>query len=75
LKVLQQLDLSHNQLNEIPEWFGNLESLIKLNIEENKLAKLPESVLNLSNLKSISAQYGNQFDETSNSILKKLKYG
>ena len=56
----------------IPEWFGNLESLTKLDIEENQLIKLPESMLNFSKLKILRANSGNQFDESAKNILKKL---
>ncbi len=44
------LDLSENELNNLPKSIGNLPNLIRLNLRENKISSLPESITNLSKL-------------------------
>lgn len=47
---LRRLDLSGNELTELPESAGNLKSLNELNLENNPLVSLPLGLINLSNL-------------------------
>ena len=47
------LDIRRNNLNEIPEFIGNLKNLLQLNLGSNNLEILPESIGNLTNLKII----------------------
>ncbi len=48
---LVKLDLSKNQLEELPEYFGQLRNLKHLDLYSNKLEKLPVSFASLKNLK------------------------
>jgi len=50
LPKLDWLDISNNQLNELPESIGNLFKLNRLYLQNNKLTDLPQSIGNLSNL-------------------------
>ena len=54
IKVLR---LYGNNIKELPEWIGELQSLEKLYLGKNKLTSLPESIGQLKNLKLLSAQY------------------
>ncbi|QEK37920.1 hypothetical protein FZC35_00785 [Candidatus Cytomitobacter indipagum] len=48
LESLKYLNISLNQLTELPKEIGKLKSLTVLDIENNNLTKLPEEVLSLS---------------------------
>lgn len=42
---LQELDLSNNQIHALPDTFGTLDSLTKLNVDQNPLVVPPEEVV------------------------------
>jgi hypothetical protein len=48
-----QLDLSYNNLTDIPECIGNFINLQVLYLHDNKLTTLPESICNLTNLEEL----------------------
>ncbi|XP_065628309.1 disease resistance protein RUN1-like [Quercus suber] len=50
---LTELDLSHCNLQEIPDAFDYLSSLLILNLEGNKFIWLPKSMIQLSNLQDL----------------------
>jgi len=54
LLELQHLDLSINELEELPDYFAELGELAYLNVERNDLYDLPESLLKLSKLAYIN---------------------
>jgi 5-methylcytosine-specific restriction protein B len=47
------LELSSNQLTELPEFISNLKSLMKLNLSKNKLENIPEFIGSLKNLEDL----------------------
>lgn len=51
LKTIVDLDLSKNQLTELPESFGELVHLQRLDLFENKLTELPLSFAGLERLR------------------------
>lgn len=69
LTELVELDLSYNELTELPANFGALfNKLEKLNISENKLTTFPDSVFEgLVNLKELNLSW-NQLKELSYSV-------
>jgi Leucine-rich repeat (LRR) protein len=54
LRILEQLNLSNQSLETLPESIGILHNLINLNLEDNELETLPESIGNLSNLRILN---------------------
>ena len=46
-----KLDLSKNQLQELPEYFGQMRNLRHLDLYSNQLERLPVSFAQLKNLK------------------------
>ena len=48
LKNLTKLNISYNNITELPESIGNLTNLTDLNIGSNKLTKLPNWIGNLT---------------------------
>ena len=48
------LNLSNNELTEIPKELGNLANLQALNLEGNRLTTVPKELGYLSNLKKLS---------------------
>jgi len=61
LAKLQSLNISYNQLTELPELLGNLIQLQLLDLSNNKLAKLPNSLCQLAQL-SVLNLMNNQLD-------------
>jgi Leucine-rich repeat (LRR) protein len=55
LKLLQELDLSYNQLKELPTTLGDIPSLTTLFLNNNQLKKIPISLTNLQ-LKKLNLQ-------------------
>jgi internalin A len=47
------LDLSWEQITELPEEIGQLTNLTSLNLGDNQLTLLPESIVQLTNLTSL----------------------
>ncbi len=54
LTSLKTLDLSWNNITELPEWISSLSSLEELNLRGNKLEALPETISSLSSLKILN---------------------
>eukprot|EP01105_Mastigella_eilhardi_P008792 TRINITY_DN2113_c0_g1_i5.p1 TRINITY_DN2113_c0_g1~~TRINITY_DN2113_c0_g1_i5.p1 ORF type:complete len:2389 (+),score=489.03 TRINITY_DN2113_c0_g1_i5:142-7308(+) len=59
LPQLTRMDLSHNQLGQLPEGLRQLTSLVTLKIAQNRLTKIPEMILHLPALTSLDL-CGNQ---------------
>ncbi|XP_005097382.1 uncharacterized protein LOC101861361 [Aplysia californica] len=57
LPHLSRVDLSHNQLQGLPESFGLLFHLKEIHLEHNKLHSLPESFVHLVKLEKIDLSY------------------
>jgi predicted ATPase len=53
----QKLDLSGQNLTEIPEEISKLENLTELDLSENQISEIPESISKLQNLISIDLSY------------------
>jgi len=76
LKNLEYLDLSNNEITEIPENINNLENLKELYLSFNKISKVPEQIEELSQLEILDLDH-NLITEFPNEItisknLKKL---
>ena len=56
-KQLKELDLSRNNLTEVPGDVWELEQLEVLDLGWNKLTSLPESITKLSNLTVLNLSY------------------
>ncbi len=54
LSLLQDLNISQNEISTLPEKFGNLLNLTELNLSGNKIVRFPTSMTNLKNLKSLN---------------------
>jgi Leucine-rich repeat (LRR) protein len=54
LTTLTTLDLSGNQLSDLPASFGNHTKLTELNLSDNKISQLPQSFGNLTALKTLN---------------------
>jgi Leucine-rich repeat (LRR) protein len=51
LKELKRLDVSNNDISNIPAWFFTLENLIYLDLSKNKISNLPSDISHLTKLK------------------------
>ena len=60
LAKITKLNLSHCDLEEIPEAVGNLSELEELSLMNNKLTDLPSSLIHLEKLRKIELE-GNRF--------------
>jgi internalin A len=63
------IDLSNNELTEIPESIAKLTNLTTLDLRGNKLTKIPESITKLTNLTTLNLR-NNQLTEIPESITK-----
>jgi leucine-rich repeat protein SHOC2 len=54
LKSLEVLDLSYNNIDELPEDIEKLENLRTLNLKGNKLKSVPKSILKIKKLNYIN---------------------
>ncbi|KAM3821018.1 leucine-rich repeat and death domain-containing protein 1 [Vipera latastei] len=54
LTSLKELDISHNELQEIPESIGDIQSLVTLIANNNCLTQLPSSFSSLCNLQHLN---------------------
>ena len=59
---LKALDLSKNQLEELPDFIGGLDSLVYLDLSKNKLAVFPVEICRLTGLKTLIVNR-NEFEE------------
>ncbi|EGC33072.1 roco8, ROCO family protein [Dictyostelium purpureum] len=64
---LESLNLSHNQLSNIPSSFSRLELLSKLNLNHNNFVNIPIPVYQLFNLEELSVS-GNQLTSITDMI-------
>lgn len=55
LLSLNRLDVSYNQLTQLPAGCGNLRELLSLNVEANRLRHLPDSLSGCVSLQSLVA--------------------
>ena len=70
---IQELNLSHNQLTELPEnIFNNLNQLQILWLSGNQLTQLPENIFNNLNQLQILWLNGNQLTQLPENIFQKL---
>ncbi|KAJ6637501.1 Leucine-rich repeat-containing protein 40 [Pseudolycoriella hygida] len=53
LLMLEELDLSHNELTSIPEGIGFLVRISKLTLSHNKLKNLPDDMVNIRRLNTL----------------------
>lgn len=54
LQGVTHLDLSHNEIAQIPAWISELHSLKNLNLMGNKLTKLPSEIWNVFDLSRLN---------------------
>jgi hypothetical protein len=59
---VELLDLSNNQLHELPEWFARLRSLKVLFLSSNRFSHLPKVLRRISSLKMLGIR-SNQIEE------------
>jgi Leucine-rich repeat (LRR) protein len=69
LRYLRSLDLSGNDIDTLPTWFGNLCHLKNLNLSKNKLTSLPDFMASFCNLDSLNLAE-NQISTTSVAVTK-----
>ncbi|WP_230968440.1 COR domain-containing protein, partial [Nostoc sp. WHI] len=67
LTNLTQLDLSGNQITQIPEAITNLTNLTRFHIGGNKITQIPEAIANLTNLTQLDLS-GNQITQIPEAI-------
>lgn len=58
--LLKSLNLANNQLKQIPEAIGGLQSLESLDLSQNQISKIPQALGTLPQLKELHLK-GNQF--------------
>lgn len=56
--LITRLDLTHNELTEIPGWIGELGLLRTLRVEGNRLSDLPTEIGRLTGLRELSLGWG-----------------
>lgn len=56
-KNIKTLDLSHQNLDEIPEYILELSSLESLNLSHNHLRELPQTIGKLKSLKALDISW------------------
>jgi hypothetical protein len=72
---LEALDLSSNQLSELPDSITRLQNLSQLHLRNNQLSELPDSIIHLQNLSELDLS-SNHLSELPDSIihLQNLSY-
>ena len=70
IRTLQELDLSNNKLETLPDRFGNnnIKFISRLNLSNNKLSALPESIRQLQLLEVLDLS-NNQFTKVPDQVL------
>ena len=70
IRTLQELDLSNNKLETLPNSFdnNNIKFISRLNLSNNKLSSLPDSFKKLQLLRVLDIS-GNQFTKVPNEVL------
>jgi internalin A len=53
IKMLKDLDLSENNISQVPNEIGNISNLYFLHLQGNKLTLLPETLSNLKKLRYV----------------------
>jgi Leucine-rich repeat (LRR) protein len=66
------LDLSHNELSDLPKEIGLLRELRNFNLNVNRLTNLPDELCRLTNLQSLKLEH-NRFKKIP-LVLKKMKF-
>uniref|UniRef100_H3CUD3 Multifunctional ROCO family signaling regulator 1 n=1 Tax=Tetraodon nigroviridis TaxID=99883 RepID=H3CUD3_TETNG len=72
LQLLEELDISFNELHEIPRSFSGLTNLRTLDVDHNKLNQFPPEILSLGSLEELDCS-GNKFENLPADIMK-LKF-
>lgn len=54
MEDLEILNLSHNDLSEIPQNIGNLKHIKEINLSDNNLRNLPDTIMELSELNTLN---------------------
>lgn len=60
----EELDLSEQNLTELPDWIGNLTNLKSLYLQGNKLSSIPEEIGNLTSLEYLDIGCGSGDEES-----------
>lgn len=63
LTLLEELNLSHNELRELPNTIGSLHNLTVLNLAYNKIKTVPLSLFSLEKLSKIYLDYHSLFND------------
>ena len=71
IPALTELDLSENELTEMPEELGGLTNIEEINLSMNKLEKLPASIANLKQLKKLTI-FNNKISQEEQAKIKAL---
>jgi Leucine-rich repeat (LRR) protein len=74
LSELEVLDLSSNNIENIPYNIENLSKLKELNLSDNKLTNIPDSILKLKKLKYLNLYNNNLSSYTKMNIRSTLKF-
>ena len=66
------IDLSHNQLSELPEDIGQLKTLKKLDLRSNQFAELPLEISELKVLKRLDLRNNTNLNNAEIEKLRKV---
>jgi len=71
-ETIETLDLSYNQLGELPTEIASLKKLVRLNLDGNSLVSLPEFLYKLPSLNHLSLDGNPLSEETRNELHQKF---
>jgi Leucine-rich repeat (LRR) protein len=74
-KEIAGLDLSNNQLQELPKGIGQCQKLLQLSISDNPLQSLPKELFQIESLISVSADADQRSQFPELSFLKQFRNG